>query len=330
MPTASEFGTTQDVAITILMDNRADLIVKSTRTIKYFTKGPLLAEHGFAALVHLRDVGRRILWDGGLTRGALPENMRRMKVDPRKIDMIALSHGHDDHTAAVSDVLREMSLRPQEKAWKPGTPVEELRRYADWRRVPLVAHPAAFRERWGMDKARPCYGPASPPPRAEWEALGAEVILSEAPYQLGPGCWTTGLVPRRSFERSGRPPAGKLTYREGETFHPDDIEEDQAIVVHVKDKGLVVLAGCAHSGIVNTVNYARETSGVERVYALLGGFHLARASDDEIGRTIAAIKELNPAMVVPSHCTGFKAQCQFAREMPKQFVVGVVGATYLF
>lgn len=80
MPTVTEFGTTQDVAITILMDNRADLIVKSTKTIKYFTRGPLLAEHGLAALVHLRAAGLRILWDAGLTRGALPENMRRMLV----------------------------------------------------------------------------------------------------------------------------------------------------------------------------------------------------------------------------------------------------------
>jgi 7,8-dihydropterin-6-yl-methyl-4-(beta-D-ribofuranosyl)aminobenzene 5'-phosphate synthase len=92
----------------------------------------------------------------------------------------------------------------------------------------------------------------------------------------------------------------------------------------------VVLAGCAHSGIVNTVNYAREISGVERVHAVLGGFHLARASDEEIARTVAAIKEFKPVLIVPSHCTGFKAQCQFAREMPDQFVTGVVGATYLF
>jgi 7,8-dihydropterin-6-yl-methyl-4-(beta-D-ribofuranosyl)aminobenzene 5'-phosphate synthase len=330
MQPLAEFGATRDVAITILMDNRADLIVKSTRTIKYLTRQPLLAEHGFAALIHVRDAGLRILWDAGLTHGALLENMRRMKVDPRKIDLIALSHGHDDHTAAVGDVLRAMNLRPQEKAWERGTPVEELRRYADGRRIPLVAHPAAFRERWGMDKGQPRYGPGSPPPRAEWEALGAEVILAEGPYQLGPGCWTTGLVPRRSFERSGRPAAGRLTYREGEAFHPDDIEEDQAIVIDVKDKGLVVLAGCAHSGIVNTVNYAREISGVERVHAVLGGFHLARASDNEIARTVSAIKELQPAMIVPSHCTGFKAQCQFAREMPEQFVLGAVGATYLF
>ena len=330
MHAIAEFGTTEDVAVTILMDNRADLIVKSTRIVKYFTREPLLAEHGFAALVHLRAEGRRILWDAGLTRQALPENMRRMKVDPRKIDLIALSHGHDDHTAAVGDVLRWMELRPREKEWKRDTPVEALRRYAEGRRIPLVVHPAAFRERWGMDRGQPRYGPGLPPPRAEWEALGAEVILSEGPHPLGPGCWTTGLVPRRSFEKSGRPLPGRLTFREGDAFHADDIEEDQAIVIHLREKGLVVLAGCAHSGIANTVNYAREISGVERVYAILGGFHLARASEDEIQQTVAAIKDLQPAMIVPSHCTGFRAQCRFAHEMPGRFVPGVVGATYLF
>jgi 7,8-dihydropterin-6-yl-methyl-4-(beta-D-ribofuranosyl)aminobenzene 5'-phosphate synthase len=166
------------------------------------------------------------------------------------------------------------------------------------------------------------------PPRAEWEAARAEVILSEGPYELGPGCWTTGYVPRLSFESSGLPT--KMYYRQGLDFSRDHLEEDQAIVINVTSKGLVVVSGCAHSGIVNTVNHARRISGVDRVWAIVGGFHLGRSKDEDVQRTIDEISHLKPHMVVPSHCTGFKAIAQFAAQMPDAFVPGVVGATYLF
>jgi len=108
------------------------------------------------------------------------------------------------------------------------------------------------------------------------------------------------------------------------------LDDDQSIVINLKGKGLVVLTGCAHSGVVNTVNYAKEISGVGRVHAILGGFHLGRAKDEEIQRTIDAVKEMNPALVVPSHCTGFKAISQFAQQMADEFVLGTVGTKYLF
>lgn len=328
MPKVEAFGETQNVSVTVLVDNRADLIVESTDTVKYFSDKPLLAEHGFAALIDLQDAHTRILWDAGITRIVLLENMQRMEIDPAAIDKIAISHGHRDHTAAVTQVLQAMDLRPESKEWKPGATVEEMRLYAEGRRVPLIAHPAAFRERWGTKDDGTRHGPHLPPPRAEWEAAGAEILLSEGPCELGPGCWTTGLVPRRSFEQSGR--SSTLAYREGDAFLADDLEEDQAIVFNVKDKGLVIVSGCAHSGIVNTVNHAREISGVDRVWAIVGGFHLARAKDEEIQRTIDEINKHKPVMIVPSHCTGFKAIAQFAAQMPDAFVPGVVGARYLF
>jgi 7,8-dihydropterin-6-yl-methyl-4-(beta-D-ribofuranosyl)aminobenzene 5'-phosphate synthase len=328
MPKIEHFGETQNVAVTVLVDNRADLIVKSTEMVKYYTEEPLLAEHGFAALIDLKDAGVRILWDAGITQIALLENMQRMRIDPAAIDKIALSHGHGDHTAAVTDVLKAISVRPEPKKWEQYPTPEELRNWVPGRRVPLIAHPAAFRERWGERKDGSKYGPVLPPPRDEWEAAGADIILSEGPYELGPGCWTTGFVPRRSFEKSGRP--STRAYRQGNAFLYDDIDEDQAIVINVKDKGLVIVSGCAHSGIVNTVNYAQEISGVDEVWAILGGFHLARASDEETQRTIDKIKALNPTLIAPSHCTGFGAISQFAAQMPDQFVLGVVGTTYLF
>jgi 7,8-dihydropterin-6-yl-methyl-4-(beta-D-ribofuranosyl)aminobenzene 5'-phosphate synthase len=328
MPLIEDFGQAENVAVTVLVDNRADLIVRSSETVKYFTDKPLLAEHGFSVLIQLQEAGINVLWDAGVTRTALRENMERMEIDPATIDVIALSHGHWDHTAAVTDVLRAIETTPQPKKWEPGVTLDDMRKWAAGRRVPLIAHPAAFRERWGKTKDGGMYGPIQPPPRREWEAAGAEIVASEEPYPLGPGCWTTGFVPRRSFEESGI--SKNLTYWDGDAFHRDLTEEDQAIAINVKGKGLVVVSGCAHAGIVNTVEYAREISGVERVWAVIGGFHLARSTEEEIEATIEAIEAFEPILVVPSHCTGFEAVRRFAERMPQRFVLSLVGTTYLF
>ena len=328
MPAIENFGETDRAIVTVLVDNRADLLAESTDTVKYFTKGGLLAEHGLSMLIELPAAGRRILWDAGLSQIALLENMQRMEIDPTAIDLIALSHGHFDHTAGITEVLRRMNLGTRSREWPPDATPAELAAGAQGRRVPLVAHPAAFRERWGAKKDGSMVGPFAPPPRAEWEAAGAEVILSEGPYSLGPGCWTTGAVPRTSFEQTGR--AGSRLYRQGEQFLADDIEEDQSIVINLRGKGLLVVSGCAHSGIVNTVEYARAISGVERVWAVLGGFHLGRASEEEIQQTIAAVQGWRPALLSPMHCTGFTALSRFAAQMPDQFALGLVGTRFEF
>jgi 7,8-dihydropterin-6-yl-methyl-4-(beta-D-ribofuranosyl)aminobenzene 5'-phosphate synthase len=332
-----EFGQTSRLTITVLVDNRADLLVRSREGVQRFKKAPLLAEHGFSALVELDGwppaSRRRILWDAGMTQTALLHNVRQMEIDLSTIDAIALSHGHGDHTAALSDVLRAIHVRPKPRRWEAGTPDEEILAHTQVQRVPLVAHPAAFRERWGIAADGTRQGPIQHTPRAEWEALGAEVILGAEPYQLGPGCWTTGLVPLQSFESGvgGSFSGGqRRAYREGTAFLDDHLEDDQAIAVHVAGKGLVVLSGCAHRGIVNTVQRAREISGVERVWAILGGFHLAPASDEAIAQTVDAVIEMKPRVVMPLHCTGFRAIAEFARRMPEAFVEGAVGTKLEF
>jgi len=204
---------------------------------------------------------------------------------------------------------------------------EEIERLLRQSQIPIVSHPAAYRERWWKNEDGTLEGPYHPAPRKEWEAAGARIVTSSEPYQLMGGCWTTGYVPRKSFETSGIPT--QLLYREGSEFLADELEEDQAIVIHVKEKGLVILSGCAHSGIVNTIEWAKSFTGIDKVYTVIGGFHLASAKEEEITKTIEYVKSEKPTFVAPSHCSGFQAISRFAREMPDEFIEGVVGITYI-
>jgi len=328
MPAVVEFGTVPSVKITILVDNLADLLAESTDEVKRFREGPLIAEHGFSALIELPEADRRVLWDVGASASTVLENLRRMEIDPTSIGTIALSHGHWDHVAGLSDVLRAVCRAPEAKMFPAGSTDEELLRHARPSTISVIAHPAAFRERWGFLKDGRRYGPINATSREEWEALGADVVESEDPYRIADGCWASGYVPRESFETAGR--SKEMRFRDGDRFLADDIEEDQSIFLHVEGKGLVVVAGCAHAGIVNTVRYAKRISGIDRVHAVLGGFHLGRASEDDIQRTVDAIAEMEPAMIVPSHCTGFAAMRRFAERMPDAFVLGTVGTAYTF
>jgi 7,8-dihydropterin-6-yl-methyl-4-(beta-D-ribofuranosyl)aminobenzene 5'-phosphate synthase len=326
MTKLENLGETHDATITVLVDNHADLLVRSSESVKRFTDEPLLAEHGFSALIQLPDA--TILWDAGISETALLENMKRLKLDPARIDTIAISHGHSDHTGALLNLLLATGRAPASRKWGKKVDLQEVDDWIQSRRIPLVVHPAAFRERWAIDRQGAYHGPNPPPSRAAWEAAGARVVLAEGPTCLAMGCWTTGQVPRRTFETAGV--GSRRLYRADGGFRPDLIEDDQAIFMSVRDKGLVILAGCAHSGILNTINQAREISGIDQVWAVLGGFHLAPASDADIARTIDAIQALEPVMVVPTHCTGFAAISEFVRRMPEAFVLGAVGTKYLF
>ncbi|MGB2964808.1 MAG: MBL fold metallo-hydrolase [Anaerolineales bacterium] len=328
MMKAKEFGQANNVSLTVLVDNKADLIVESSDRVMYFSDKPLLAEHGLSVLIQLDDSEDKILWDAGVSKIALMENIRRMKLDITTIKHIALSHGHSDHYMAMTEVLNGLDLLPTGEDWGADITINDVKAWFTASRIPLIAHPAAFRERWKQKDDGNLVGPFKPPPQEEWRAAGAEIILSEGPYQLKPGCWITGYIPRNSFEYSGR--SDRRRYRVGSEIKPDDLEDDQAIVINVKKKGLVVLSGCAHSGIVNTVEYAKEISGIQKVHAVIGGFHLAQADEDEINQTVDYFLEIQPQLVVPGHCTGFKAISRLAQAMPDQFVEGVVGATYLF
>lgn len=304
------FGSIQHVTLTILVDNYASLIAESGGGVEYFLSQPLLAEHGFSALLQVDDSPQSILWDSGCTREVLVENMRRMKIDPQAIRAIALSHGHFDHTGGVSELLRQ--------AVKPPQPP-----------IPIIAHPEIARERWNISADGTKEGPDLPPPQVEWEALGGRMVLSSEPYCLQPGVWTTGQIPRTGAAGPKYGTRAAPYYRVGEAFQPDDIPDDQALVLNLAGKGLVVLSGCAHAGILNTIAYAQQISGVEQIHAVLGGFHLAASSADDVQVTVRELQKLQASVLAPCHCTGPKATACISEQIPESYRMGMVGAKFV-
>jgi 7,8-dihydropterin-6-yl-methyl-4-(beta-D-ribofuranosyl)aminobenzene 5'-phosphate synthase len=265
-----------------------------------------LAEHGLSLYIELFRDGERhvVLLDGGFTAVSLPHNLQRMELDPASVELAVLSHGHLDHATGIREFL-QMAGRP----------------------MPLLVHPEAFRERWHVLPDGRRIGPRQVP-RAEWEAAGARLLFSDGPYRVLPGCWATGPIPRRTdFERGMH----SAHYRVDDELLKDDIPDDQALVMHLRGRGLLVVSGCAHAGIVNTICYAQELAGVPHIAGIFGGLHLAgNTPADTVARTIAELKDLSPEVIVPTHCTGFASMSALAREMPEAFVLNAVGTSVSF
>jgi len=169
-------------------------------------------------------------------------------------------------------------------------------------------------------------------PPLERERLAAAGIqpkeTTDACGLLGDAVWFLGQIPRTTEFEQGAP---NLFYEAAGEERRDTFEDDTALVAHVKDKGLVVLSGCAHSGIVNTVRHARQVSGIEHVHAVMGGFHLSGPGTGPlVEATVAALKEIDPDYVVPTHCTGRKAAQAFETAMPDKFILNMSGTKLVF
>lgn len=301
--------------VTALVDNAIDFLLPDTEVARRAPLGrnahldaPLIAEHGFAALVTLRAGERRrtFLFDTGLSPHALTHNLDVLQLSPREIEAIVLSHGHRDHTTGLLGLAQRLGRR----------------------RLPLILHPDAWLDRRvvlpsGEEIRLP------PPDRAALRAEGVEVVEERGPSLLCDGlALVTGQVPRRTRFEKGFP---VHQARSDGGWRPDPlIHDDQAVVLHVREKGLVVLTGCGHSGLVNTLRYAQRLTGVERVYAVFGGFHLTGPLFEPIiPQTVRALRRLAPRVVVPGHCTGWRAVQRIARALPGAFLPNSVGTRYV-
>jgi 7,8-dihydropterin-6-yl-methyl-4-(beta-D-ribofuranosyl)aminobenzene 5'-phosphate synthase len=304
------------VELTTLVDNTIDALLTSTERVRRAPRDPVLggpksrlrAEHGFSMLVTIVRGGARqsLLFDAGLTVDCLVHNADILDVTQADLRAIVLSHGHGDHTMGLIGMLQRRGRR----------------------RLPLVIHPGAFRNRRlvfpdGREVRLP------PPSRADLAAEDVEVVERSTPsYLLDGSVLVTGEISRVSAFERGFP--GHQVEVDGR-WEPDPwIHDDQAIVMRVRDEGLVVLTGCGHAGVVNILTQATSLTGESRLHAVLGGFHLTGgAFDPLIPETVAHVKSLAPAVLVPGHCTGWKATHALAREMPEAFVQNSVGTTFV-
>jgi 7,8-dihydropterin-6-yl-methyl-4-(beta-D-ribofuranosyl)aminobenzene 5'-phosphate synthase len=312
-----------EVTVTTMVDNTFDALLASgdgvTRAplgagrvaAPQFADGEtvagLRAEHGYSALVTVRsgNTSSTVLFDAGASPDGLAVNAERLGVDVGGLQGVVLSHGHFDHAGGLDGLAR---LRGRSG-------------------LPLTVHPAAWtRRRLELPGGRVLEMPTLS--RGALEREGFAVIERRQPSLLVGGILITGEVDRVTEFEHGMPPQHQAWDGHGWRHDPTVID-DQALVINVRGRGLVVITGCGHAGVVNIIRHAMRLTGVSRLLAVIGGFHLSGpAFEPVIGPTVAALTELAPDLIVPGHCTGWRAQHTLAAALPAAWVQSSVGTTY--
>ena len=313
-----------EIVITTLVDNVYDgLLSGDERTTRaplsagvaeapQFETGQttlgMLAEHGFSALVSVRrgTTTTALLFDTGRSPGAMVTNAGRLGADLSQIQAVVLSHGHFDHAGGLAGL-----------AGRRGT-----------RSLPMVVHPNVWsRRRLAVPGREPQELPTLSKRALEGE--GFTVIERREPSLLVDGCvLITGEVDRTTEFERGMPPAHQA-WTGSAWQHDPLVIDDQALVAHVRGRGLLVLTGCGHAGAINIVRHAQRLTGVPALHALVGGLHLSGpAFEPIIGRTVDALTQMTPGLVVAGHCTGWRAQHALAAAMADAWVAGSSGSSF--
>jgi 7,8-dihydropterin-6-yl-methyl-4-(beta-D-ribofuranosyl)aminobenzene 5'-phosphate synthase len=254
------------------------VIVEDSTSIE---KPDLLAKHGLSILVEveLEDSCRlKLMVDTGPSDDLVLRNMKSMAICPKEIDLIMLSHGHYDHTGGLLGILRKVG-----------------------RQIPVILHPKALSPKL---KLKPFMKYIGWPGRlSDIERAGGVVLLNRSPVALADDISTSGEIDRvTTFEDV----EGFWTIDNG-ALTRDNMVDDQALFIKFKNKGLGVVTGCAHAGVINTIRHAQKIMKTEKVYAVIGGFHLSQVNNERIEATIRELTNLGPEIVCPCHCTGLNA-----------------------
>jgi 7,8-dihydropterin-6-yl-methyl-4-(beta-D-ribofuranosyl)aminobenzene 5'-phosphate synthase len=241
--------------------------------------------------------GLKVLFDTGAGIAAL-HNARLMGINLAEVDRIVLSHGHYDHTGGLRDVLKIIG-----------------------KEVEVIAHPDIWAAKYGRRGKNPEHYAGLPFRRELLEDLGARFNLTRKPVRLTSNFLTTGEIPMLSdYEEID---SGLFDNETGEML-PDELKDDLAMVIDT-EYGLVVILGCAHHGVINTLRHARKLTGKELIYAAIGGTHLLNASGERLKKTAAELQEMGVQYLGVSHCTGFEASAYLAREFGKRFFLNNAG-----
>ena len=300
------------IEVTTVMDNYVDVLLRNSPGV---TRPPLaiggnipvdalLAEHGLCLLVKVRrgEKSHCILFDCGYTRLGVPHNMQILEIDTQQIEAIVISHGHMDHTGALYPVVEGIG-----------------------KSIPVILHPEAFISPrfFGLDDGRKLKFPQTLI-KEDMKSKGLEIAENKSPSLLADDMIAvTGEVERVTDFEKGLPNA--FLERDGK-IEPDMILDDQALAINLKDKGLVIISGCSHAGIINTVLYAKKITGVGKIHAVLGGFHLSGPIFEPIiEKSITEFKKISPEIITPMHCTGWEAIKRFSEEFTTSFILNSVG-----